>query len=102
MKLLLLPGDGIGPEISEATRSVLESARSRFGFPLEVQPDEIGFPSLERHGTTIRDDLIAVANHTSQGRTNRDTRNIVSLSSFGIDGLHCHRQEEVGFHSQKF
>jgi 3-isopropylmalate dehydrogenase len=61
MKLLLLPGDGIGPEITAATALVLEAARARFRFPLELQPDEVGFSSLERHGTTIRDDLIAMA-----------------------------------------
>ena len=61
MKLLLLPGDGIGPEITEATRRVLDAARARFGFALDLVADKIGFPSLERHGTTIRDDVIATA-----------------------------------------
>ena len=61
MKLLLLPGDGIGPEITEAARVVLDAARLRFGFPLELQLDEIGFAVLERHGTTLRDTTIELA-----------------------------------------
>ncbi|MDH5749311.1 MAG: isocitrate/isopropylmalate dehydrogenase family protein [Rhodospirillales bacterium] len=61
MKLLMLPGDGIGPEISDASRKVLDAAQAQFGFPLEYEEDEIGFSSLERYGTTIRDDLIATA-----------------------------------------
>ena len=61
MKLLLLPGDGIGPEITEAARVVLDAARLRFGFSLELQLDEIGFAALERHGTTLRDTTIELA-----------------------------------------
>ena len=36
MKILVLPGDGIGPEITDATLKVLEAARTRFGLPLEL------------------------------------------------------------------
>lgn len=61
MKLLLLPGDGIGPEISEATRLVLDAIQSRLNLSIDLQLDEVGCASLERHGTTIRDDLIATA-----------------------------------------
>jgi isocitrate/isopropylmalate dehydrogenase len=61
MKLLILPGDGIGPEIMDATRLVLDAAQARFDFPLEVVEDIIGFPSLEVHGTTIRDEVVATA-----------------------------------------
>ncbi|MBT5033042.1 MAG: isocitrate/isopropylmalate dehydrogenase family protein [Rhodospirillaceae bacterium] len=61
MKLLILPGDGIGPEIMDATRLVLDAAQARFNFTLEIVEDVIGFPSLEIHGTTIRDDVVATA-----------------------------------------
>lgn len=61
MKLLILPGDGIGPEIMAATRLVLDTVQARFELPLEIEEDEVGFPSLERYGTTIRDDLITRA-----------------------------------------
>jgi isocitrate/isopropylmalate dehydrogenase len=61
MKLLILPGDGIGPEIMDATRAVLDAAQARYEFPLETVEDIIGFPSLEVHGTTIRDEVVATA-----------------------------------------
>ena len=32
MKILVLPGDGIGPEITEATIEVLEAAKARSAF----------------------------------------------------------------------
>jgi isocitrate/isopropylmalate dehydrogenase len=61
MKLLVLPGDGIGPEIMAATRQVLDAAQARFEFSLEIEEDVIGFASLDRYGITIRDDAIAKA-----------------------------------------
>ena len=53
LDLLLLPGDGIGPEISEATRRVLETADRVFGLGLAFETDLIGFASHEREGTTF-------------------------------------------------
>lgn len=45
----LIPGDGIGPEISEATRHVLGST----GVGLEWIVEEAGAAALEREGTTL-------------------------------------------------
>ena len=42
MKLLVLPGDGIGPEITEATVFVLKAADRRFGLGLGFEFREIG------------------------------------------------------------
>jgi 3-isopropylmalate dehydrogenase len=52
MKFLLLPGDGIGPEISDATVKVLRAATdSRVTLDIEVQ--DIGLKSLAEQGTTL-------------------------------------------------
>jgi 3-isopropylmalate dehydrogenase len=53
MKILVLPGDGIGPEITAATLAVLERADELFGLGLEWQREEIGLPSLKKEGTTL-------------------------------------------------
>ena len=37
MKIIVLPGDGIGPEITEATLSVLDRANARFKLGLQWQ-----------------------------------------------------------------
>lgn len=58
MKIALLPGDDIGPEISEATRLVLESADRREGLGLEFDVHEVGFASLRRHGTTLQESVV--------------------------------------------
>ena len=53
MKILVLPGDGIGPEITAATLAVLERADALWKLGLEWQPEEIGLPSLRKEGTTL-------------------------------------------------
>ena len=55
MRLLVLPCDGIGPEITAATVAVLETAGRVFGLDLSLDYDDVGFASLEKHGTTLRD-----------------------------------------------
>ena len=54
MKLLVLPGDGIGPEIVQVALDVARAADQRFALGLEFQHDEVGFASLERHGTPLQ------------------------------------------------
>jgi len=61
MHLLVLPGDGIGPEIVSATLTVLRAADARHGLGLRLSEAEIGFPALARHGTTIPDAVVAAA-----------------------------------------
>ncbi|MCV2865921.1 isocitrate/isopropylmalate dehydrogenase family protein [Albidovulum sediminicola] len=61
MELLVLEGDGIGPEITAATLSVLNAAAARFALPLKLRRAEIGFAALARHGTTIPPAVIAAA-----------------------------------------
>ena len=53
MRLLVLPGDGIGPEITRATLRVLAAASrfARFGISLETR--DIGLASLRTEGTTL-------------------------------------------------
>jgi isocitrate/isopropylmalate dehydrogenase len=59
--LLVLPGDGIGPEIVAATVEVLEAADRRFGLGLAYETAEIGFASLRNAGTTISDAVVEQA-----------------------------------------
>ncbi len=58
MKLLLLPGDGIGPEISAATREVLTALDARFGLGIEIEERAIGLASLATAGTTLPGDVM--------------------------------------------
>ena len=54
MRLLVLPGDGIGPEITAATLAVLDEVDRRLGLDLEIETRDIGFAALESSGTLCR------------------------------------------------
>lgn len=58
MRILVLPGDGIGPEITTGAIDVLTAANHAFRLGLEFDFDDIGFASLEKHGTTLRDETL--------------------------------------------
>lgn len=59
MRLLLLPGDGIGPEISDVVASVLERLDSRFHAGLEVETGRVGLAGLKQDGVTVSDQTFA-------------------------------------------
>jgi isocitrate dehydrogenase (NAD+) len=48
-RVTLIPGDGIGPELAEATRRVLDAA----GDPFDWEVVEAGEAVIERHGTPL-------------------------------------------------
>ena len=58
MKLLVLPGDGIGPEITRATVDVLDAASRKFDLHLEYEYRDIGFAALEKQGTTLPEGVL--------------------------------------------
>ncbi len=60
-RLLLLDGDGIGPEIVAATRRVLEAADAAFGLNLGHETAEIGLRALDATGSTIPEPVIEAA-----------------------------------------
>lgn len=55
MKIVVMPGDGIGPEITTATLSVLAAVQKMYPIDLSFEQVEIGFVSYERYGTTLTD-----------------------------------------------
>jgi len=61
MKILVLPGDGIGPEITEATLAVLDRANARFKLGLEWQMMDIGLKTLKSQGSTLPDAVMDAA-----------------------------------------
>ena len=61
MRLLVLPGDGIGPDITTATVEVVTAASKLTGFTPEFSYADIGFASLALHGTTFTDAVFEAA-----------------------------------------
>ena len=58
MNLLVLPGDGIGPEITAATVAAVEALANRFGINLALDYETVGLEGLALRGSTITEDLL--------------------------------------------
>jgi 3-isopropylmalate dehydrogenase len=52
-RIVLLPGDGIGPEVVAAGRSVLEAASARFGLGLRFESHPFGGAAIDAHGEPL-------------------------------------------------
>ncbi|CCT58752.1 3-isopropylmalate dehydrogenase [Acetobacter pasteurianus] len=61
IKLLVLPGDGIGPEIMREVRHVIDWLESRRGLSFDITEDVVGGASLAEYGVPIRDEVIEKA-----------------------------------------
>jgi 3-isopropylmalate dehydrogenase len=66
MNILVMEGDGIGPEIVRATLSVLRQADRKFGLDLAFDSVPIGLSALQAHGTTMPPESLEAARN-SQG-----------------------------------
>jgi 3-isopropylmalate dehydrogenase len=58
MKFIVLPCDGIGPEIVAASVEVLTAADTRFNLGISYDYESVGFGSLKAHGTTLRQEVL--------------------------------------------
>ncbi|OZI18532.1 3-isopropylmalate dehydrogenase [Bordetella genomosp. 9] len=58
MKIVVLPGDGIGPETMAVAVDVLQAVDRRFGLGLQLDHDIAGHESLKRHGATVTPALL--------------------------------------------
>ncbi len=60
-KILILPGDGIGPEIVAEAKKVLETLRSDFGLQIETEEGAIGGAGYDAAGHPLPDATLALA-----------------------------------------
>jgi hypothetical protein len=64
ISLAVLAGDGIGPEITEATVRVLQAAAARSGLDLVLTPHPIGWKAYEQSRSTLAPETVAaLRNH---------------------------------------
>jgi 3-isopropylmalate dehydrogenase len=57
--ITLLPGDGIGPEVTAAARGVLEALGQRFGHRIEFRSALIGGAAIDATGEPLPDETLA-------------------------------------------
>jgi 3-isopropylmalate dehydrogenase len=61
MRILVLPGDGIGPEITAAALEVLALVDRKLALGLAFETHEIGLAALKASGTTLSDAVLDAA-----------------------------------------
>lgn len=61
----VLPGDGIGPEVVDATLQVLEAVQKVDKVRLEIVRGEAGFNCIEKYGTNLPDKTLEMLKTTS-------------------------------------
>ena len=59
--VLVVPGDGIGPEVVAEGCKVLEAVTTRFGQRFELAEETVGGAAIDRWGVAIRDESVARA-----------------------------------------
>jgi 3-isopropylmalate dehydrogenase len=57
-KIALIPGDGIGPELTETTLKVLNAAKKKFNFGIKIIEVEAGDDCLRRRNVALPEDTI--------------------------------------------
>lgn len=61
MQVLVLPGDGIGLEVTQQARQVLERCAELFGFAVEFREEVVGGAAIDRTGTALPAAALAAA-----------------------------------------
>ena len=57
-KIAIIPGDGIGPELTEATLKVLEAAKEKFGLEFDYIFLEAGDACFEKRGVALPEETV--------------------------------------------
>lgn len=60
-KLLMLPGDGIGPEVMSVVRKVIDWMDHRRAVSFDVTEDLVGGASIDKHGIPVTDKVVDTA-----------------------------------------
>ena len=84
MQILVLPGDGIGPEITAATRQVLDAASVRFALGLACSEDVVGHESLRQQLTAT---LLGTVSHVPSSLGIIEAALLIGLPQFGREEL---------------
>ena len=62
--IVLLPGDGIGPEVASGAVRVLEVIAQKFGHTFESAERLMGGCSIDRYGSSLTDETLSDCQHS--------------------------------------
>ena len=96
MRLIVLPCDGIGPEITRAAIEVIDAAARRYSLEFTYDYEDSGFASLEKYGTTLRQEvferardydgiILGTQSHADYPPPEKGGRNISASFRVGLD-----------------
>tara|TARA_B100000579_G_scaffold94839_1_gene74976 strand:+ start:3154 stop:4233 length:1080 start_codon:yes stop_codon:yes gene_type:complete len=88
-KITLLPGDGIGPEITNVTQRILELVSKKFGFDLKFKKMPFGGSAIEVEGSPFPD-------RTFKECKNSDAILLAAIGDPKYDQLPRERRPETG------
>ena len=57
-RVVVIPGDGVGPEVVAAARTVLDATGRAFDFAIDWQEIVVGGAAIDAYGTAVRDEDI--------------------------------------------
>ena len=62
INILLLPGDGVGPEVCREAKKIIQAVSERFSLDITLDEDLIGGASIDKYQTPITNEVIFKAN----------------------------------------
>ena len=65
INILLLPGDGVGPEVCREAKKIIQAVSERFSLDIILDEDLIGGASIDKFQTPITNELILKANSSN-------------------------------------
>ena len=58
INILLLPGDGVGPEVCREAKKIIQAVSERFGLDITLDEDLIGGASIDKYQTPLTNEVI--------------------------------------------
>ena len=65
INILLLPGDGVGPEVCREAKKIIQAVSERFSLDIALDEDLIGGASIDKYQTPISNEVILKANSSN-------------------------------------
>ena len=59
--IMVLPGDGVGPEVTEAAQRALDAVAARWRHTFRYRTDVVGGGAIDAYGTPLRDETVRAA-----------------------------------------
>ena len=88
-RITLLPGDGIGPEITAVARSLLEAVSRRHGFELAFDEQPMGGAAIDATGVPLPESTLEACRHS-------DAVLLAAIGSPRFDALPREQRPETG------